>query len=40
MDPILASVDPVVYRRNMYYVGTKKISGSTDEVADDNPLPL
>ena len=28
------------YRRKMYYVVKKKISGSIDEVADDNPLPL
>ena len=39
MDPMLVSVDPVEYRRKMYYV-EKKISGSIDEVADDNPLPL
>ena len=36
---MLVSVDPVEYRRKMYYV-EKKISGSIDEVADDNPLPL
>ena len=40
MDPMLASVDPVEYRRNMYYVEKKNFSGSIDEVADDNPLPL
>ena len=38
-DPMLVSVDPVEHRRKMYYV-VKKISGSIDEVADDNPLPL
>ena len=39
-DSMLASVDSVEYRRNLYYVVETKISGSIDEVADDNPLPL
>ena len=37
---MLASVDFVEYRRNLYYMVRKKILGSIDEVADDNPLPL
>ena len=37
---ILVSVDPVEHRRKMYYVEKKNISGSIDEVADDNPLPM
>ena len=39
-DSMLASVDSVEDRRNLYYMVKKKISGSIDEVADDNPLPL
>ena len=41
MDPMLVSVDPVEYRRKMYYVvKKKKIFGQYGEVADDNLLPL
>ena len=41
-NPMLASVDSVEYRRNFYYMVRKKkqLSGSIDEVADNNPLPL